>query len=100
MGPSIRVIGENPWDKMDPMSRVNFLKIYTVEHHVEVHRFGVVDPQHEWKLVSQFGSHWNIPTFEHPPADIRPSEDSTSTYGHSQIWEQQMPPILEHRKVG
>jgi hypothetical protein len=59
MGEPIRVIGRIPWEsKMDVMSRVNFLKVYTVEHNVKVEDFGYVDPADEWKLTSQWNQHW------------------------------------------
>jgi hypothetical protein len=60
MGEPIRVIGIKPWNTMDPMSRVNFLKLYTVEHNVKVEEFGNVDRDDEWKLMAQFKSHWSI----------------------------------------
>jgi hypothetical protein len=60
MGEPIRVIGNKPWNTMDPMSRVNFVKLYTVEHNVKVEDFGHVDPNNEWKLMAQFKSHWGI----------------------------------------
>lgn len=69
MGDSIRVIGREPWNTMDLMSRVNFLKLYTVEHNVKVEDFGYVDPNDEWKLMAQFKSHWGIEDAEAlPPA--------------------------------
>lgn len=61
MGDSIRVIANSPSKKMDPKSRVNFAKPYTVEHNVKVEDFGRVDPNDEWKLIAQFNSHWGIP---------------------------------------
>ena len=61
MGDPIRVKPKNAWEKLDPISRVNFLKIYTVEHNVKVNDFGYVDKDEEWKLITQFNSHWGIP---------------------------------------
>jgi hypothetical protein len=60
MGEPIRVIGNKPYNTMDPMSRVNFVKLYTVEHNVKVEDFGCVDRNDEWKLMAQFKSHWGI----------------------------------------
>jgi hypothetical protein len=69
MGEPIRVIGDKPWNTMDPMSRVNFVKLYTVEHNVKVEEFGKVDANDEWKLMAQFKSHWGIDDAEVlPPA--------------------------------
>lgn len=62
MGEAIRVIsdqGRDPWNsKMDPRSRVNLVKLYTIEHNVKVDIFGRVDREDEWKLISQFNSLW------------------------------------------
>jgi hypothetical protein len=86
MGPPIRVIGDKPSDQLDPRSRVNFLKTYTVEHYVKVHHFGRVDPdQGEAILMSQFNSHWNIqPHFAVPPRPRPPPtqlEQNVNVYG-------------------
>jgi hypothetical protein len=59
MGDPIRVIGTIPWDnKMNQMSRINFLKVYTIEHSVKVGDFGYVDYADEWKLTAQWNLHW------------------------------------------
>ncbi|ORY18203.1 hypothetical protein BCR34DRAFT_456380, partial [Clohesyomyces aquaticus] len=42
MGPPIRVLPYYLYEKLDPLSRVNFFKIYTVEHNVKVRPFGKV----------------------------------------------------------
>lgn len=81
LGPSIRVVANKPFDKMDPKSRVNFLKIYTVEHNVKVESFGYVDSNEEWKLISQFNSHWGIPGIEALPPAIRPIYYDGQTHG-------------------
>lgn len=74
MGDAIRVIGNKPWaNKMDSKSRVNFLKVYTVEHNVKVDDFGYVDKSDEWKLIAQFNFHWNIPGGDYLPPVTRPS---------------------------
>jgi hypothetical protein len=44
----IRVAPRSRQDKLDPLSRINFAKIYTVEHNVKVYDFGDV---HEDSLV-------------------------------------------------
>ncbi|PSN72333.1 hypothetical protein BS50DRAFT_673127 [Corynespora cassiicola Philippines] len=63
MGDPIRVIPDPSkphYKKMDPMSRVNFTKLYTVEYNVKVSGFGQVDLNDEHKLISQFNLQWNI----------------------------------------
>ncbi|OCK85582.1 hypothetical protein K432DRAFT_286426, partial [Lepidopterella palustris CBS 459.81] len=42
LGHPIRVVPTKIWEKLDPISRVNFQKIYTVEHNVKVSDFGRV----------------------------------------------------------
>ncbi|KAF1998971.1 hypothetical protein P154DRAFT_390063, partial [Amniculicola lignicola CBS 123094] len=42
MGDPIQVIANKKWEKLDVLSRVNFRKIYTVEHNVKVNAFGQV----------------------------------------------------------
>ena len=81
MGQSIRVIGNEPWNKMDPKSRVNFLKPYTVEHNVKVEDFGSVDPSDEWKLIAQYNSHWGIQGNEPLQPATRSRFYDKSTYG-------------------
>lgn len=78
MGDAIKVVGCKPWNTMDPMSRVNFVKIYTVEHNVKVEEFGKVDSADEWKLISQFHSHWGIPRGKPLPTTSR-----HKTYTHT-----------------
>jgi len=43
------------------MSRVNFSKIYTVEHNVKVREFGDVDQYHIERLQNGFASVWGFP---------------------------------------
>ncbi|KAF2469455.1 uncharacterized protein BDR25DRAFT_394411 [Lindgomyces ingoldianus] len=78
MGDPIRVIGKNQWGRMDPMSRVNFLKVYTVEHNVKIDDFGYVDRNDEWKLITQFNSHWNIGPLSHQVSQPDPSLSNSS----------------------
>jgi len=54
---SIRVVPKLKSDKLDSMSRVNFAKIYTVEHNVKVYNFGNVHEdslpvlRHQWNFA-------------------------------------------------
>ncbi|KAF2846791.1 hypothetical protein T440DRAFT_521568 [Plenodomus tracheiphilus IPT5] len=72
LGESIRVLANKQYEKMDPMSRVNFLKLYTIEHNVKVESFGYVDPNEEYKLNTQFNMHWGIPGPGALPPATRP----------------------------
>jgi hypothetical protein len=54
----IRVIPKTPRDKLEKESRINYAKIYTVEHNVKVHFIGRVDPNDHHKLVADFDATW------------------------------------------
>ena len=104
MGPSIRVIGTAPFHKMDERSRVNFMKVYTVEHNVKVEDFGNVDPAYEPRLLNQFNRSWGIDGNEALPPATRSRYYDGRTYGPipdtgtsaSYRSSTGMPPINEH----
>jgi hypothetical protein len=50
----IRVIPESRHLKLDPMSRINYSKVYTVEHNVKVCYFGDVDEKYHDRLLTQW----------------------------------------------
>jgi hypothetical protein len=52
--PSIRVNPRGNGDTLDPMSRINLGKIYTVEHNVKVDDYGDVDPED----LESLKKHW------------------------------------------
>jgi len=56
----IRVVANKKADTMDRMSRVDFAKIYTVEHNVKVYDFGRVHEDHRAFLRHQFNYVWSI----------------------------------------
>jgi hypothetical protein len=88
MGDSIRVESTNLWEKLDPLSRVNFQKIYTVEHNVKVYDFGKVAKESMVKLIHQFKEAWGIAETSSSSAPRRPTtgaatqpvNGSSSTY--------------------
>lgn len=51
---------KNQQEKMERMSRLNYRKIYTVEHNVKVREFGQVHRDHEERLVSNFYEAWGF----------------------------------------
>lgn len=55
---SIRVLPNTPRDKLEKESRINYAKIYTVEHNVKVHFIGHVDPKFQHKFVTDFDATW------------------------------------------
>jgi hypothetical protein len=54
MLPGIRVVPNRPRDELHKMSRVDFSRMYTVEHNVKVSDFGDVHPSHAGRLQSQW----------------------------------------------
>ena len=61
----IRVEIKDPSHKLDPMSRLNYAKIYTVEHNVKVLFIGKVAENYEQAVVVAFND-------THPPLLSRP----------------------------
>ena len=54
MMPEIRVRAKRKGDKLDRMSRIDFSRMYTVEHNVKVYDFGDVHKDYLDKLIQ----HW------------------------------------------
>jgi hypothetical protein len=54
MLPGIRIKPKKPTDKLDRFSRIDFSRMYTVEHTVPVYEFGMVHRDYEDKLNSQW----------------------------------------------
>ena len=50
---AIRVDGDDPTQKLDPMSRIDFGKVYTIEHNVKVRSMGKVNRASEGALLYQ-----------------------------------------------
>jgi hypothetical protein len=57
---AIRVKPRDESDPMDPLSRVNFGKVYTVEHNVKVYDYGRVHKNDQHILEAQFQHVWSI----------------------------------------
>jgi hypothetical protein len=54
----IRVIPKTPRDKLEKESRINYAKIYTVEHNVKVHFIGEVAKSSQHRLIADFDAAW------------------------------------------
>lgn len=54
-----------PRDKLDPASRINYAKVYTVEHNVKVYFVGKVVDKHEQRVVTDYNN-------THQPLPDRP----------------------------
>ncbi|QDS69396.1 hypothetical protein FKW77_004708 [Venturia effusa] len=69
----IRVRANKRIDKLEHMSRLNYAKVYNVEHNVKVYDFGVVHEGYMDILCHQFNSVWVLQV---PPAAVTdPVED-------------------------
>nr|OQO31292.1 hypothetical protein B0A51_03270 [Rachicladosporium sp. CCFEE 5018] len=51
---AIRVDPDNPDDKLDVLSRINYSTVYTIEHNVKVRPCGMVNRDHLTPLLQQF----------------------------------------------
>lgn len=67
----------SPANKLDPASRLNYAKVYTVEHNVKVYFIGQVDKRYEQKVVDDYKA-------VNPPLPDRPyiesSDENTARY--------------------
>ncbi|KAI7220308.1 hypothetical protein KC333_g2407 [Hortaea werneckii] len=59
---SIRVIPDDHVTKLDPVSRLDLGKPYTINHNIKVKAFGQVDALHLTALLSQFNLVWSVPS--------------------------------------
>jgi hypothetical protein len=55
---AIRVDGDDPTQKLDTMSRIDFGKVYTIEHNVKVRSMGKVNRASEAALLYQLKVVW------------------------------------------
>ena len=68
----IQVTSHQKYEKLDPLSRINFHKIYNVEHNVKVYDFGQVHRDSEFWLEYQFKSAWGIDPNSVLPSSVKP----------------------------
>jgi uncharacterized protein DUF6590 len=54
MMPGIRIVPTDKRDKLDPMSRIDFARMYTVEHNVKAYDFGKVHENYQRRLLKQW----------------------------------------------
>jgi hypothetical protein len=62
----IQVISSSDGDNLDPLSRLDYSRIYTVEHNVKVYDFGTVSERDRSRLVQGFHAALREPDFEDP----------------------------------
>lgn len=54
----VKVQPKTPRDKLEPISRLNYAKIYTVEHNVKVLFIGRIAPESEKQFFTDFDDAW------------------------------------------
>jgi hypothetical protein len=54
MLPEIRIKAQRREDKLDRMARIDFCRLYTIEHNVKVYEFGLVAKDHMERLVQNW----------------------------------------------
>lgn len=73
----VKVVALNPQDKMDPMSRINFAKPYTIEHNLKVYDFGWVAPEAVNYLIYPWYQAMGIPL---PSYGVRQASNAAVQY--------------------
>ncbi|KAF2453988.1 hypothetical protein BDY21DRAFT_116516 [Lineolata rhizophorae] len=84
---AIRVEPRDPSYSMDPLSRINFGKVYTLEHNVKVYDFGKVHKDSRVALKQQFLDVW----VDKPSDDDGDEEDDDDDNGRAN--EYQLPDL-------
>lgn len=83
----IRIIADNPTDGLSPLARLNFGKIYTVEHNIKVKNFGMVHEGSVQDLIRQFTTVWfgqiNIGSSRTHAQSARSESDQATVRGSS-----------------
>lgn len=55
---AIRVDTDDPAEKLDHHSRLDYGKVHTIQHNIKVKAFGKVNPKSMYALINQFGNLW------------------------------------------
>jgi hypothetical protein len=77
---AIRMVPLSPQHKLDNTSRINYAKLYTIEHNVKVYFIGSIAPKYEQQVVTDYNA-------THQPLPDRPYYAGTSdenTFGYAQ----------------
>lgn len=69
----IRIEMDNPSERLDPLTRLNYAKLYTVEHNVKVFFIGRVAKTYERTLMVAYNE--AHPPFDPGPASYKPDDD-------------------------
>jgi hypothetical protein len=76
---SIRMLPNSEREKLDHASRINYAKVYTVEHNVKVFFIGSIAPKYEQRFLSEYQA-------THPPMPDRPykGEITDDVFDHAE----------------
>ncbi|KAH8591812.1 hypothetical protein B0O99DRAFT_631715 [Bisporella sp. PMI_857] len=77
---ALRMVPKTPRDKLDLASRVNYAKVYTVEHNVKVFFVGRIEKSHEQRLVTDY----NLTQSPLPDRQQSHIASEPADYGHTQ----------------
>ena len=73
----IRVDTDDPSDKLDGVSRLDYGKVHTIQHNIKVKSFGKVNPKSMNALIHQFGNVWSsLPAIRQPGSSKGASDGS------------------------
>ena len=77
---SIRVNLDSPEERLDPMSRINLGKLYTIEHNIKVRSVGMVHNDSKSPLLRMFTQVWTTSLMMNPhaPNDLLQSAPPTT----------------------
>ena len=78
---ALPIIVETVGESIDPMSRINFARVYTVEHNVKVLKVGRIKPDH----ISRLRKYWksSFLGIMDPASEPNVSTPSTDAYSYS-----------------
>lgn len=75
----IRVVPDEPRDRLDPVSRIDFGKIHTIQHNIKVKAFGMVHQHAMDALLTQFTNVWRPETAPVPQIPVIASSSRNAT---------------------
>ena len=80
---AIRVNTDDPIDKLDSLSRLDYGKVHTIQHNIKVKSFGKVNPKSMYALINQFGNVWrDLPSAGPAPVPRAQEDDQPAAPVH------------------
>jgi hypothetical protein len=88
---ALRMVPDNPRERLDPASRMNYAKLYTVEHNVKVYFIGQIHLKYERQLEDDYlrihgfaGGHQDK-TSTHPASSASMPRNTVPTTQYQQV---------------